>query len=152
MLSDVRRCELPSGSRLHDRVGKGDFLDCFSVQAGASPRQAAELIAAFPGWAGLLLELRRIAVLPFGLLHDGPDHDDKVGPFPVEMDDGQELIAGFDDRHLEFRVSVMSLDGRVHLATWVHPHGVFGRLYLGAIMPFHVLIAREALARVCRDA
>ena len=58
--------------------------------------------------------------------------------------------SGFDDRHLEFRVSVLSRDGRVSLATWVHPHNLGGRLYLAAIMPFHIMVARNALARVAR--
>ncbi len=105
----------------------------------------------FPGWANFLLQVRRIATTPFGLSNDGPDAPDKVGPFPVESETDQELIAGFDDKHLEFRVSVLSIDGRVYLATWVHPHNLAGRLYLATILPFHVLIARNGLARVKAD-
>jgi hypothetical protein len=36
----------------------------------------------------------------------------------------------------------------VFLATWVHPHNIGGRVYLTTILPFHILIARNALARV----
>ncbi|MCG8696347.1 MAG: DUF2867 domain-containing protein [Minwuiales bacterium] len=36
----------------------------------------------------------------------------------------------------------------VFLATRVHPHNIAGRLYLRTILPFHILIARDALARV----
>ncbi|MEM7636150.1 MAG: DUF2867 domain-containing protein, partial [Pseudomonadota bacterium] len=68
--------------------------------------------------------------------------------FPVETETARELIAGFNDKHLNFRVSVLSQDGRVFLATWVHPHNIGGRLYLKTILPFHILIARNALARV----
>lgn len=129
----------------------GDFLDCFTVEAESTPRRAAVIITDFPGWAGFLLQIRRVVTTPFGLSNDGPDAPDKLGPFPVEYENDQELIAGFDDKHLEFRVSVLSINGHVYLATWVHPHNIAGRLYLATILPFHILIARDGLARVSAD-
>ncbi|WP_419906076.1 DUF2867 domain-containing protein [Hoeflea sp.] len=139
---------LPSKSRLYTRIADSDFLDCYSVESGMTPRQAARIITAFPGWARFLVIVRRIVTAPFGLSNDGPVAADKIGPFPVEAETESELIAGFNDKHLDFRVSVFSEDGRVSLATWVHPHNFGGRLYLAVIMPFHILIARNALARV----
>lgn len=146
--SDVMATSLPAGSLLHKRVAPGDFLDCFAVASHMSPRRAADIITDFPGWARLLLRLRRLVTAPFGLSNDGPQAADKVGIFPVESETDHELIAGFDDQHLDFRVAVLSGDGQVFLATWVHPHNWGGRLYLGTILPFHILIARNALARV----
>lgn len=140
--------DLPAESLLHERVGPKDFLDCYCVASDLSPRQAAEVVTDFPGWARFLLVIRRVFTSPFGLSNDGPAAKDKVGIFPVEIETDQELIAGFNDRHLNFRVSVMSQNGRVFLATWVHPHNIGGRLYLMAILPFHILISRNALARV----
>jgi uncharacterized protein DUF2867 len=148
--SKVIASALPAGSRLHERIEPSDFLDCFSVASKMAPRRAAEIIVDFPGWARALLLVRRALTTPFGLSTDGPDAPDKLGPFPVEVETGSELIAGFNDRHLDFRVSVFSEEGRVSLATWVHPHNLGGRFYLDAILPFHVLIARNALARVAR--
>lgn len=139
---------LPSFSGLHRRLGPGDFLDCYAVASSASPRRAAEVIIDFPGWARFLLLVRRAVTAPFGLSNDGPPAPDKIGPFPVESESDRELIAGFDDKHLDFRVAVLSTHGRVYLGTWVHPHNVGGRLYLRAILPFHVVIARDALARL----
>jgi len=49
---------------------------------------------------------------------------------------------------LDFRVAVISQDDQIFLATWVHPNNIGGRLYLRAIMPFHVAISRNALRRV----
>ncbi len=141
---------LPPGSLLEDRRAPDDFLDCFSVASDTSPRRAAEIITDFPGWAGALVALRNLVVAPFGLMPDGPDAEDKLGPFPVEAETADEVIAGFDDKHLDFRVSVISRDGRIYLATWVRRHNLGGRLYLKAILPFHILIARNALARVAR--
>ena len=144
----VMATALPEQSQLHERIAFGDFLDCYCVPADTTPRHAAEIITEFPGWARFLMAIRNALTKPFGLSNDGPPTRDKVGIFPVESETENELIAGFDDRHLDFRISVLSLDRHIYLATWVHPHNIGGRLYLNAILPFHVLIARDALARV----
>lgn len=146
--ANVTATELPAHSLLGERVASTDFLDCYCVTSDMSPRRAAEVITDFPGWARFLLNIRRIVTSPFGLSNDGPSAPDKVGVFPVETETGRELIAGFNDKHLDFRVSVISQEGRVFLATWVHPHNTGGWLYLKTILPFHILIARNALARV----
>ncbi|WP_299648055.1 DUF2867 domain-containing protein [uncultured Tateyamaria sp.] len=147
----VTACPLSPDSALHAHMQSGDFLDCYCVASTATPRAAAEIITAFPGWAQILVKLRALITAPFGLSQDGPKAEDKLGPFPVESETGTELIAGFDDKHLNFRVSVRSENGKVSLATWVHPHNIGGRIYLAGIMPFHVLIVRNALARVARS-
>jgi Protein of unknown function (DUF2867) len=151
MTAQVSSGLLPATSALHRRMSQGDFLDCYGVAAEMPPRQAADIITSFPSWARFLLRIRRIITAPFGLSNDGPAATDKVGIFPVESENATELIAGFDDRHLNFRVAVISDAGRVYLATWVHPHNFGGRLYLAAIMPFHILISRNALKRVARE-
>ncbi|MBM7068701.1 DUF2867 domain-containing protein [Actibacterium sp. 188UL27-1] len=148
MSPNVTLSPLPQNSALHQRKAPTDFLDCYAVRSDLPPRRAAQIITTFPGWAKGLLQIRRLVTAPFGLSNDGPDAADKLGPFPVESETDHELIAGFNDRHLNFRVSVMSQEGQVFLATWVHPHNIGGRLYLSAIMPFHILIARNALSRV----
>lgn len=144
----VEMVDLPADSALYQRLDRRDFLDCYSVRADVTPRRAAEIITDWPAWARLLLSVRGVLTAPFGLSQGGPEAEDKVGPFPVESETDRELIAGFNDRHLDFRVSVGARDGRVYLATWVHPHNLGGRLYLRAIMPFHIAIARDALRRV----
>ena len=151
-MADVHPCALPAGSDLHPRIADGDFLDCYAVEADMDARRAAEIITDFPGWAKVLVVLRGLLVAPFGLAAKGPEASDKIGEFPVEQETADEVIAGFNDRHLDFRVSVMSVGGVVTLATWVRKHNLGGRLYLGLIMPFHIMIARNALARVSRQA
>ncbi len=141
---------LPDDSLLHQRFTAGDFLDCYRVASGLEVREAAEIVTAFPGWAQMLVKLRNIMVLPFGLRGEGPKSDDMLGIFPVEHETATEVIAGFDDHHLNFRVSVLRAGPHVYLATWVHRNNLLGRLYLRIIMPFHILIVRDALARVAR--
>ena len=94
--------DMPAESRLWERVGNSDFLDCYAVHADATPRHAANIIMTFPGWARVLLILRKVFTAPFGLDNTGPDVADKVGIFPVESETPTELIAGFNDRHLDF--------------------------------------------------
>lgn len=148
LFTEVRSCKLPEVSELSNRIGEHDFIDCYCVEAKASPRQAIEIITAFPRWTNGLVRLRSILTSPFGLSQDGPEADDKVGAFPVESENDTEVIAGFNDKHQDFRVSVISQNNHVYLATWVHTHNIGGSIYLKAIMPFHILIARDALARV----
>ena len=144
----VISCDLPEQSALHERISSTDFVDCYSVDAETQTRRAAEIITSFPAWAQFLLHVRTIVTAPFGLLRDGPEAADKLGLFPIEQETENEIIAGFNDKHLDFRVSVFSNDSRFFLGTWVHPHNFGGRLYLKLIMPFHILIARNALRRV----
>ncbi len=147
-MSNVSVTKTPEKSQLYDRLESKDFLDCYSVASDLSPRRAADVITDFPQWAKSLLRLRNVITAPFGLSPDGPDAADKVGLFPVESENEYEVIAGFNDKHLDFRVSVISDSGRVFLSTWVHPHNIGGRIYLRSIMPFHILIVRNALKRV----
>ena len=146
----VQSVPLPAKSALHARRVPGDFLDCYAAPGTACPRAAAAAVVAFPAWATALIGLRGLVTRPFGLRQDGPETGDKIGPFPVELETEDEIVAGFDDKHLNFRVSVLRDAGRIMLATWVKPHNRGGRLYLAMIMPFHIAIARDAVARAAR--
>ncbi len=147
----VKKTKLPLRSKLHKRVAETDFLDCYKVRSSLSAPQAAEVIVAFPAWAAALVTLRNILTSPFKLKKEGPEAERKFGIFPVEHADDAEVIVGFNDRHLDFRVCVFATEGEIYLSTWVHPHHIGGRAYLAAIMPFHILIVRNALARVARQ-
>lgn len=147
---DVFAIDLPAPSKLHGFRESGDFLDCYAVASPMTVRQAAEIITDFPGWAKFLLIIRRILTAPFGLHNGAPTKGDTIGIFPVEHETPTELIAGFDDKHLNFRVSVLAHEGAICLATWVAPHNVWGRAYLATIMPFHIAISKNALKRIAR--
>ncbi|WP_422049585.1 DUF2867 domain-containing protein [Shimia sp.] len=149
----VSAAQLPADSLLQSRVAEGDFLDCYRAKCALPARAAADEVTRFPDWAQVLVALRNKLVAPLGLkgpsdvedAHAGADH---VGIFPIEAQTDQEVIAGFNDHHLDFRVSIYSTGEHVYLSTWVHRHNLTGRLYLATIMPFHVLIIRDALRRV----
>ncbi|MGH1454244.1 MAG: DUF2867 domain-containing protein [Paracoccaceae bacterium] len=140
---------LPDHSRLWPRVVKNDFLDGYAVDSPLPPQQAADIGLSMPGWANALLGLRNMIVKPLGLKTDVANSGDGA-IFPIESQDETEIILGTDDKHLNFRISVMQVDGRVYMGTWVHPHNTLGRAYLAAVMPFHILIVRNAMRRIAR--
>jgi uncharacterized protein DUF2867 len=131
------------------------FADAYSV-AVADPaldaRQAAErMFARNPPWLEALLRLRNILVTPFGLKTSGenePSNGGVIGLFPVLSETSDRLVAGFDDRHLDFRVVVDVARGeQVTATTVVKTHNLLGRVYLGVVLPFHRLIVRNMLQR-----
>ncbi|MGD9864254.1 MAG: DUF2867 domain-containing protein [Pseudodonghicola sp.] len=140
---------LPGHARIWHRVQPGDFLDTYSVATPLSARQALDLALRSPGWARALLQLRDRLVRPLGLKTAGGEG--QTG-FPVEFESEQEVIVGMDDRHLDFRVTVLKTDGIVHIATWVHRNNALGQAYLALIMPFHRLILRSAIRRIAAAA
>jgi hypothetical protein len=146
-MSAVRTDTLPRASSLWPLHQPGDFLDCYSVASSLSPREAMVRGLSLPAWAGALLRLRNTLVRPFGL---------KTGTegapiFPVCHETADQIILGTDDRHLDFRIGLIRADGRLYMSTWVHPHNAWGRAYLAAVMPFHILISRGAVARMATD-
>lgn len=147
-MQHVISTKLPEKSCLHARLKSNDFLDCYRVKSALSTHEAAEIITNFPLWARFLVSVRNVITAPLGLLKEAPEAKDKVGLFPVESETESELIAGFNDKHLNFRISVIAQDGYIFLSTWVHTHNMLGRVYLKTITPFHILIVRNALIRV----
>ena len=73
--------------------------------------------------------------------------------FSVLSRSDKELVLGEDDRHLDFRLSLLLTsreNGREALTatTVVRCHNLLGRAYLTAIKLGHVLVVRSALLKV----
>ena len=145
----VKRADLPKSSMLWDLVGEDDFLDCYAVRCTLSPRDAAGVAFTFPAWVKALLVARNVLVRPFGL-KSGSGGGDRVNIFPVTSENADEVVMGFDDRHLDFRSAMRVENGQAYGATWVHRRNWLGRFYLIVVMPFHIVIMRSAMARVGR--
>ena len=145
----------------HFALENADWADAYQIILDegcsfASAREAAEAIfQSFPKVTKYLLVLRQLIMAPFGL--KGPKHIetmkiDSVGFFPILFQSDDRVIAGFDDRHLDFRIVVdLGRDGmqqRVKLATIIRRHNWVGKTYLAAILPFHRWIIRSALGQL----
>jgi hypothetical protein len=135
------------------------FADAFCIEVSdrdLDARRAAErMMARQPRWAEALLSLRNLLVAPLGLKTSGASADtprDMIGIFPVVSQAPDRLVAGFNDRHLDFRVVVdVTAPGdsrRVTATTVVKTHNRLGRIYLAVIMPFHRLIVPALLRQV----
>jgi len=64
---------------------------------------------------------------------------------------------GEDDKHLDFRLSVLrspdlspTLGGQLTVSTVVHCHNLLGRAYILVIAPFHRLVVKASLRRAAR--
>ena len=61
--------------------------------------------------------------------------------FPIVTETPERVVLGLDDKHLDFRVSVMkSNDAGVHkvaVSTIILVHNNFGKAYLWFVLPFH---------------
>lgn len=135
-----------------------EFADAFRIEiadANIDSRRAAErMVARQPRWAVALLSLRNFLVAPLGLKTSGAGSGtrDMIGIFPVVSETPDRLVAGFNDRHLDFRLVVdVTPSGearQVTATTLVRTHNRLGRLYLAIIMPFHRLIVPAMLRRV----
>ena len=149
-------CEVPAPLP-HDALPGADWADAWQAevkQSFTSAREAAEaIIENFPAWTGAMMALRQILVAAFGL-KGRPGSGDRIGIFPVVSESRQQLVAGFNDRHLDFRI-VVDLEEQagkpeqaVTLTTVIKRHNLLGRIYLVAVMPFHRAIISTALRRI----
>lgn len=135
------------------------FADAFQIaidDRDLDARRAAErMMARQPRWAEALVSLRNFLVAPFGLKTSGATPETPrymIGIFPVVSETPDRLVAGFNDRHLDFRVVVdVTPPDRIRqvtATTLVKTHNRFGRTYLAIIMPFHRLIVPALLRQV----
>jgi hypothetical protein len=158
----IRETDLPSSSALNALREPGDFLDCFFGPHG--PTQVTTMEAAhiamsqMPKWATTLMAARNAIVGPLGLKtgSSAPPPPppaqtgvgDSIGIFKIMSASDTEVVVGEDDRHLNFRASILKDEAGFYLATWVKPHNLAGHAYLATIMVFHKLIVRDAVRRI----
>ena len=144
---------------LNTLLAGAQFADAFSIaidNPALDARHAAErMMARQPRWIETLTSLRNILVTPLGLKTSGESRTaprEMVGIFPIVSQTPDRLVAGFNDKHLDFRVVVDVANSgalrNVTLTTLVLTHNRLGRTYLAIILPFHRLIAPSLLRQV----
>ena len=159
----VRRVAPPSDSMIASLFAGADLLDAYAIALSeACSHDVGQLARAVLGqpapWFRVLIRLRDAAVAGFGIktsrqlradaAASGGEHIDF---FPVRARSTRELVVGEDDRHLDFRASVLlrpcpAGPGMELVATTVvHCHNSLGRAYLAGIRPVHHLVVRSNL-------
>ena len=150
---------LPVASRLSGLFAGADLADAFAIGLPRNTSQDVEVLTRFmlgeqAPWLRLLMGVRDAAVAGFGIktsrqlrhgaVADGVARIDIFRVYEIARD---EAILGEDDKHLDFRVSVLRRSGDIVVTTVVHCHNLLGRLYLALITPFHRLVVKSMLRR-----
>jgi hypothetical protein len=169
MKLDVERVTPPPTSAIRKWYRNADLVDSHAVTLPLEmSRDVATLARALftrpPLWIQVLLRLRDQLVGPFGVKTTteirkagASDGRDRIGFFPVPERSPSEIILGEDDRHLDFRASVLveaddrTGSWRLFVTTVVRCHNLLGRNYLRLIKPFHGLVVRSNLRRLQVD-
>lgn len=134
------------------------FADCFAIRVSGrlTAEEAARLtLERMPRWVSTLMNLRDRLVAMMGLktLDDqSTAHAHVIGGFPVVSSSVDQVVLGFDDKHLDFRIVIDALPHEngteLRATTLVKPHNLGGRAYLAAVMPFHKRIVPTMLNRL----
>lgn len=135
--------------------GDASVVDIFFAVFGHHPAWLKVLLVArhrIGAWFGL--EAASTAAIARPTRAEGYRVGDSIGPWPLYFLGDDELIAGRDNRHLDFRVSVLKQgSGQASCAvvsTVCRTHNRFGRTYLRAIAPFHRRGVQRLLARAAQ--
>lgn len=159
---------LPTESKIAQAYLSIDYADAYSVElpngATSDPHLLAKFIFELPSPVGnFLLKVRDALVGGFGLKttatprRGAEGEAARLGIFRIYSTSDAEIILGEDDKHLDFRVSVLCSgrqsspgERRLTLSTVIHYHNRFGRLYFFVIAPFHRLLVQSGLRRAAR--
>jgi len=164
----VAECDFPSQS-LMDRhwVDAAYFRDSYRVamrNAGATPIGVFHAVLAHhPWWIKAILIVRNRVATLCGLsaptsseimnpaVKESYRVGDTIGVWPIFALSEVELVAGRDNKHLDFRLSVLKETAGAGpsavISTVCVVHNVFGRVYLFFIVPFHRWGVRWLIAR-----
>jgi uncharacterized protein DUF2867 len=154
----VVECDVPQSSALdRDAIRNSDFRDSYRARMAHPGLGMVDVFFALFGHTPLLMKIllliRNAAARLAGLevpsvseimkpkVRTAYKVGDKIGPWPIFFIGENEIIAGRDNKHMDFRLSVLkSKDGEtadVIVSTICNVHNVFGTIYLFLIIPFH---------------
>ncbi len=170
----IIKTELPETSVLSKEMKFYDYADSFQGNVNASGNiTTAEIAKAFfsssPQWAKKMFALRNMIVKIFGL-KTGVNHEkmqvsddfipevgEQFGIFRIFDRTSNEIILGEDDKHLDFRVSLLcdKLQNETEvnsltISTTVKYHNWLGVLYFLPVRPFHRLIVPVMLKKMIK--
>jgi hypothetical protein len=164
---NVVECDVPSGSRLsHELIGRAYFRDSYQVPLNRRELGIIDIFfgifAHHPLWMKLLLIVRNMVASLIGM--DAPTASEilhveikdryvvgeKIGVWPIFLLSDDEVIAGRNNKHMDFRLSVLKVpdsDGAsVVVSTVCTVHNQCGKLYLFFVIPFHRYGVRKLMA------
>lgn len=171
---------LPAASALDQSSTNFDYVDSFQAEF-TDKRDSIDIfvlgemfVQPGPRWFEALLALRNKIASRFALKTSAKPHGtrplgrqrweigEQVGIFRVFGKHQNELVLGEDDRHLNFRVSLLLCNDAVDptrklytVSTAVKFNNRLGRCYFAVVKPFHRLIVplmiKRGLAKIRRE-
>lgn len=163
--------KIPDGSIIKNEESSFDYIDSYRgiFQDKSQQADLAKVLKLFisagPKWAGTLMSIRDKVVKPFGLSTSEPITDKQIehtnyevgeqaGIFKILDKADNEIIMGQDDKHLNFKVSILleptaeTDEKKLSITTAVKFNNVFGKLYFLPVKPFHRLIVKDSLKNI----
>lgn len=156
---NVVPCALPATTVLErELIESAFFTDSYSVPLTHANASVVDIFFAVfgyhPTWLKVILLVRHRVGAWFGLKGAGSAEiinptratsycvGQNIGPWPIYFIGEAELVAGRNNKHLDFRLSVLKAGAgqsqSAIVSTVCHTHNWFGRAYLRAITPFHI--------------
>ena len=146
----IKSDNIPIKSTIANGFGRIDYQDIYSIaqQTDKTAEEISKELMVMPGWVDVLMKLRNRIVGVFGLKTDRNTPKSETF-FTVIENREEEIIMGEDDKHLNFRASILkdSSEGTLSLITVVHYNNVWGKVYFFPVKPFHKIMMRVLLKR-----
>jgi len=154
----VVECVVPSSSVLGpDLIRTAYFHDSYCAPLARPELGIVDIFFALfghtPLWMKLVLIVRNTVAGLFGLevptvgeimkpeVRCAYSVGERIGPWPIFFISDNEIVAGRNNKHMDFRLSVLkAMDGdatSVVVSTICTVRNVFGKIYLFFIAPFH---------------
>jgi len=147
---------IPENSAISNGFERVDYFDVYRVVKSTtlSAEEVTAKIFKLPHWVIWLMKIRDSLVGIFGLktekeLREGQLGERQTTLFHPMKQNENEIVMGENDKHLNFRVSVLvdRENSFIYLTTIVHFHNFWGRAYFLPVKPFHKLIVKSLLKR-----
>lgn len=160
-LSRVRVVPIDADSVLHAQRPAADFSHACQVEAPRQGRSALQayrdMAATVPGWFDGLMAVRNGGMRLLGMKHLGslravqdiadPRPGERLGIFTLQRCTPDAIVLEDDDRHLRVQLALQWRGDLLEVATLVHTHNAFGRLYMLPVAPVHRVIVPYLLRR-----
>jgi hypothetical protein len=163
---EVHAVPMPAACSLNGMYPRVDLTDSYAITLPPGTvhdleRLAHSIFDRPAPWMVALMKTRDFVVARLGLKtgrnlldESGTGRPKRISLFRIYFQDADEILLGEDDRHLDFRLSILlqvseRAGGQTTLilSSVVHCHNRLGHVYLAVIAPFHRLISKAVLRR-----